>query len=46
MDRLQRSSFPAGLTGGVHLTQYDAVSGIHPELSRQALDAQRPEPGG
>jgi len=41
MDRLKRSHFLQELTGKVHLTQYDAVSSIKPELARRALEAQR-----
>jgi len=31
------------LTGKVHLTQYEAVSGIDSGLARRALDARRLE---
>ena len=41
MDRLKRSHFLEGLTGGVHLTQFDAVSSINPDLARRTLDAPR-----
>ena len=41
MDRLKRTHFLEELTGKVHLTQYDAVSSINPDLARRALDAQR-----
>ena len=41
MDRLKRSHFLAELTGKVHLTQYDAVSSINPDLARRTLDAPR-----
>jgi SulP family sulfate permease len=41
MDRLKRSHFLEELTGKVHLTQYDAVSSINPDLSRRTLEAQR-----
>ena len=41
MDRLKRSHFLAALTGKVHLTQYDAVASINPDLARRTLDAQR-----
>ena len=37
-DARQRSE---ELTGKVHLTQYDAVSSINPDLARRTLDAQR-----
>ena len=41
MDRLQRSHFLNNLTGKVHLTQYDAVASINPELARRTLEAER-----
>jgi SulP family sulfate permease len=41
MDRLKRSEFLQELTGKVHLTQFDAVSSINPELARRTLEAQR-----
>jgi SulP family sulfate permease len=41
MDRLKRSHFLEELTGKVHLTQYDAVSSISPDLARRTLDAPR-----
>jgi SulP family sulfate permease len=41
MDRLKRSHFLEELTGKVHLTQFDAVSSIKPDLARGALDAGR-----
>ena len=41
MDRLKRSHFLKELTGKVHLTQYDAVSSINPDLARRTLDAPR-----
>jgi len=40
MDRLKRSYFLEELTGKVHVTQYDAVSSINPDLARRTLDAQ------
>jgi len=43
MDRLKRSHFLEDLTGKVHLTQYDAVSSINPNLTRQTLEAKRKE---
>jgi SulP family sulfate permease len=43
MDRLKRSHFLKELTGKVHLTQFDAVSSINPELARRALEARRLE---
>ena len=41
MDRLKRSHFLEELTGKVHLTQYDAVSSINPDLARHTRDAER-----
>jgi sulfate permease, SulP family len=41
MDRLKRSHFLESLTGKVHLTQYDAVASIDPDLARRTLEAQR-----
>ena len=41
MDRLKRSHLLEELTGKVHLTQYDAVASINPELARRTLGAQR-----
>ena len=38
MDRLKRSHFLEELTGKVHLTQYDAVSSINPELARRTKE--------
>ena len=43
MDRLKRSHFLQELTGKVHLTQYDAVSSINPDLARRTLAAPRLE---
>ena len=43
MDRLQRSHFLEELTGKVHLTQYDAVSGINPDLAHSTLEEERTE---
>jgi SulP family sulfate permease len=40
MDRLKRSHFLEELTGEVHLTQYDAVSSINPDLARSTLEAE------
>ena len=42
MDRLKRSHFLEELTGKVHLTQYDAVHSIRPDLAQRTLEAQRP----
>jgi sulfate permease, SulP family len=44
MDRLKRSHFLEELTGKVHLTQFEAVSSIKPELARSTRDAQRISP--
>lgn len=45
MDRLKRSHFLEELTGKVHLTQYDAVASINPELARRTLETGRaPQP--
>jgi sulfate permease, SulP family len=41
MDRLKRSHFLEGLTGKVHLSQFDAVSSIKPDLARRTLETQR-----
>jgi SulP family sulfate permease len=41
MDRLKRSHFLEELTGKVHLSQYDAVSSINPDLARRTLAARR-----
>ena len=41
MDRLKRSHFLHELTGKVHLTQYDAVSSINPDLARNTREAER-----
>jgi SulP family sulfate permease len=41
MDRLRRSSFLEELTGKVHLTQFDAVASINPDLARRTLEAPR-----
>jgi SulP family sulfate permease len=40
MDRLRRSRLRGEVTGEVHLTQFDASSGINPDPARHALDAQ------
>jgi SulP family sulfate permease len=40
-DRLKRSHFLEELSGKVHLTQYDAVSSINPDLARRTLEGQR-----
>ena len=41
MDRLKRSHFLDELTGKVHLTHFDAVSSINPDLARKTLEAPR-----
>ncbi len=41
MDRLKRSHFLDELDGRVHLTQFDAVSSINPDLAKRTLQAQR-----
>jgi SulP family sulfate permease len=43
MDRLKRSHFLQELTGKVHLTQYDAVSSINPDLAHSTLMTKRTE---
>lgn len=45
MDTLKRSQFLKELTGKVHVSQYDAVASIKPELARRTRDAQREPPG-
>ncbi len=44
MDRLKRAHFLDELTGEVHLTQYDAVASIDPDLARRTLDTARRHP--
>ena len=41
MDRLKRAHFLEELTGGIHLTQYDAISSINPSLARKTLETER-----
>jgi SulP family sulfate permease len=41
MDRLKRSPFLAELTGKVHLSHFDAVSSIKPELAQDVLERHR-----
>ena len=41
MDRLKRSHFLEELTGKVHLTQYDAVPSLKPDLARSTLEVER-----
>ena len=41
MDQLKRSHFLQELSGKVHLSHFDAVSSIKPELGRAACSRQR-----
>ncbi|MBQ0721043.1 MAG: sulfate permease [Gammaproteobacteria bacterium] len=41
MDRLKRSHFLEQLSGKVHLSHFDAVSSIKPDLTRRTLEAPR-----
>jgi SulP family sulfate permease len=41
MDRLKRSHFLDELSGAIHLTQFDAVASINPDLARSTLAAPR-----
>jgi SulP family sulfate permease len=41
LDRLKRSHFLEVLTGKVHLTHYDAVASINPDLARRTSEAER-----
>jgi SulP family sulfate permease len=41
MDRLKKSHFLEELTGKVHLTQYEAVSSINPELAKSTREAKK-----
>jgi sulfate permease, SulP family len=41
MDRLKRAHFLEELTGKIHLTQYDAVHSINPDLAQRTLKAQK-----
>ncbi len=43
MDRLQRSHFLDALTGAVHLTQFDALQALAPELAARTRRAVRHE---
>lgn len=40
-DRLTRSHFVDALTGKIHLTHFDAVASIHPELAKATATAAR-----
>jgi SulP family sulfate permease len=42
LDRLKRSHSLQEPTGKVHLSQFDAVSSIKPELAKRTLEAPRP----
>jgi len=44
MDRLNRSHFLKELIGRVHLTHFDAVSSINPELAAKTLAAAKLDP--
>ena len=44
MDRLKKSHFLAELTGKVHLSHFDAVSSIKPELTRATREAAKVSP--
>jgi sulfate permease, SulP family len=44
MDRLKKSHFLAELTGKVHLSHFDAVSSIKPELTRATLETAKVSP--
>jgi SulP family sulfate permease len=41
MDRLKRSHFLDGLTGKVHLTHFEAVSSINPDLANNTLNSKK-----
>ena len=41
MDRLKRSHFLQELTGKVHLSHFDAVASIKPELATSVLQSAR-----
>jgi SulP family sulfate permease len=41
MDSLKKSPFLKELTGKIHLTQYDAIHSIDPDVAEQALKAKR-----
>jgi SulP family sulfate permease len=44
MDRLKRSHFLQELTGKVHLSQFDALSSLRPELAQRTLKSKRLQP--
>ena len=41
MDRLKRSHFLQELTGKVHLSHFEAVASIKPDLARDVLQSAR-----
>jgi SulP family sulfate permease len=41
MDRLKRSHFVMEMAGKIHLSQFDAVSSINPDMARWTLAAPR-----
>jgi SulP family sulfate permease len=41
-DRLKKSHLPNALTGGIHLTQFDAVSSINEDLALSTASAKTP----
>jgi sulfate permease, SulP family len=41
MDRLKRSHFLEELTGKVHLSQYEAVRSINPDLAHRTLETEK-----
>ena len=43
MDRLVRSDLMTQMTGNVYLTHFDALAALSPEITRQALRAERRE---
>jgi SulP family sulfate permease len=46
MDQLERSHFLQELSGKVHLSHFDAVASIKPELAQSTRAAQRATPAG
>ncbi len=46
MDQLRRSRFLQELTGAVHLSHFDAVASIKPDLARRTRAAPRASPAG
>lgn len=43
MDGLKKTHFAQDLKGKIHLTHYDAIYSIDPELARRTLDSERVE---